>query len=491
MAGTSSTHVRASMSGLLVCFFGILLAYSARAGPEPGPDARCPEYVARHAPLLWLHSDDPFKPSDLLTHVRHTTPAVDRKPISDLPPLDLDNLEILNAYGNKDHVALVSDDDPTTYPKWLYGEAPDETGRIHNSTPCVVVIIEKNERELDAFYFYFYSFNEGPNITQVLEPLDRLVKGPKAASGMHFGDHIGDWEHNMVRFRDGKPTGIYFSQHVDGAAYDWDDSTISKIDERVRQPSELHFFQCTDLMYHSLSFIVHVDRMPTMRRQGKSSLIMGKRTSELTKHLRLQVHNAALVDYCDEGEKWDPVLSAYFYRFHADSFTVTRIEPPEQSSPKLPLDANLTSLFYYTGRWGDLQWPDSDPRQETVPRFGLKRFESGPTGPRHKHLVRKGLKPDHRRKMGWTEWAVGVYMAWYPCCLKGWRKWVLFGGFVVILSAIVVGIVIGIRRYTRRKYQRLQAEDIPLDDWVLEEDSLLSSSDEDDEIGKAGKSKSK
>ncbi|KAF4919203.1 putative vacuolar protein sorting-associated protein TDA6 [Colletotrichum viniferum] len=433
MAGTSSTHVRASISGLLVCFFGILLAYSARAGPEPGPDAGCPEYVARHGisarkvlaypPLLWLHSDDPFKPSDLLTHVRHTTPAVDRKPISDLPSLDLDNLEILNAYGNKDHVALVSDDDPTTYPKWLYGEAPDETGRIHNSTPCVVVLVEKNERELDAFYFYFYSFNEGPNITQVLEPLDRLVKGPKAASGMHFGDHIGDWEHNMVRFKDGKPTGIYFSQHVDGAA--------------------------------------------------------------------LQVHNAALVDYCDEGEKWDPVLSAYFYRFHADSFTVTRVEPPEQSFPKLASDANLTSLFYYTGRWGDLQWLDSDPRQQTVPRFGLKRFESGPTGPRHKHLVRKGLKPDHRRKMGWTEWAVGIYMAWYPCCLKGWRKWVLFGGFVVMLSAIVVGIVIGVRRYRRRKYQRLQAEDIPLDDWVLEEDSLLSSSDEDDEIGKAGKNKLK
>lgn len=82
-------------------------------------------------------------------------------------------------------------------------------------------------------------------------------------------------------------------------------------------------------------------------------------------------------------------------------------------------------------------------------------------------------------------------MAWYPCCLKGGRKWVLFGGFVVILSAVVVGIVIGVRRYRRRKYQRLQAEDIPLDDWVLEENSLLSSSDEDDEIGKAGKNKLK
>lgn len=37
----------------------------------------------------------------------------------------------------------------------------------------------------------------------------------------------------MVRFRDGKPTGIYFSQHRDGAAYSWDDTTVSKRDGRV------------------------------------------------------------------------------------------------------------------------------------------------------------------------------------------------------------------------------------------------------------------
>lgn len=37
----------------------------------------------------------------------------------------------------------------------------------------------------------------------------------------------------MVRFRDGKPTGIYFSQHRDGAAYSWDDTTLSKRDGRV------------------------------------------------------------------------------------------------------------------------------------------------------------------------------------------------------------------------------------------------------------------
>lgn len=37
----------------------------------------------------------------------------------------------------------------------------------------------------------------------------------------------------MIRFRDGKPTGIYFSQHSDGAAYEWDDATLTREDERV------------------------------------------------------------------------------------------------------------------------------------------------------------------------------------------------------------------------------------------------------------------
>lgn len=37
----------------------------------------------------------------------------------------------------------------------------------------------------------------------------------------------------MIRFRDGKPTGIYFSQHSDGEAFEWDDAALAKQDERV------------------------------------------------------------------------------------------------------------------------------------------------------------------------------------------------------------------------------------------------------------------
>lgn len=130
-------------------------------------------------------------PSDLLTHISHTTPALNGQSIHDLPPLDLDNLEILNDFG--DDVALTSNDDPVTYPAWLLGATPDGEGRVHNATPCVVILVEKNQRDVDAFYFYFYSYNEGPNITQVLEPFNRMVAGEKAASGGHYGDHIGDW----------------------------------------------------------------------------------------------------------------------------------------------------------------------------------------------------------------------------------------------------------------------------------------------------------
>lgn len=143
------------------------------------------------APLVWLHSDDPYMPSDLLTHIRHTTPVVNGAPIHDLSELGLDNLEALNEFG--DQVSLTSDDDPDTFHEWLHGTEPDSAGQVHNATPCVVVLVEKTPTELDAFYFYFYSYNEGPNITQVLEPINQMVGGEKAESGMHFGNHVGDW----------------------------------------------------------------------------------------------------------------------------------------------------------------------------------------------------------------------------------------------------------------------------------------------------------
>lgn len=54
---------------------------------------------------------------------------------------------------------------------------------------------------LDAFWF-FYSYNLGQTVLGIL-----------------FGNHVGDWEHCMMRFENGVPRGLYFSEHEGGQAY--------------------------------------------------------------------------------------------------------------------------------------------------------------------------------------------------------------------------------------------------------------------------------
>lgn len=114
------------------------------------------------------------------------------EPVDGLPELDLDNLSILNE--GPAPVALTAMDDITMGPAWLYGDTPDKSGRLENSTACVVILVESEQdsRNIDVFYFYFYSYNRGANITQVLEPIQGLLEG-KLDHWMNFGDHVGDW----------------------------------------------------------------------------------------------------------------------------------------------------------------------------------------------------------------------------------------------------------------------------------------------------------
>ncbi|KJK77367.1 hypothetical protein H634G_07106 [Metarhizium anisopliae BRIP 53293] len=417
-----------------LCYLNVFLAIASRCLlvlSEPilqkstssilaGPNRTVPDYVKRYAPLVWLHSEDPFRPADLLQHIRHTTPTANQEPVSDLPNLDLNNLALLNNVSSG-QVALTSNDDVTALPDWLLGQLPDASGRIVNATPCVVILVEQSPRDVDAFFFYFYSYDRGANITQVLEPLNRLIEDTE--HGMHFGDHVGDWEHNMVRFRDGKPNGIYYSQHSGGAAYDWDHADLSMKDGRPlvfsAYGSHANYASSGD-----------------------------------------QIHDTVLVDYCDAGQLWDPTLSAYFYHLEPTNFTLTRLFP---SATALPGTPDLTSFFYFTGIWGDAQYPDDHPLQKTVPYFGLKRFVSGPQGPIVKQLVRKGLFPDQRERKPWLQWAVGVFMSWYPCCIRGWRKWVSCTAVIGLVVLVALGVRHTVKSYRRKGYKRIES-DIPLED---------------------------
>ena len=135
-----------------------------------------------------------------MAHIRHTTPALNQIPISHVPALSLGNLAVLNEFSGSSppggDVSLTSKDDVTTLPAWLMGETPDPSGKTLTAVPCVVIVVEQTPRQVDAFYFYFYSYDRGPNLTQVVEPLNRLVEDTE--NGMHFGDHVGDWSVSLM-----------------------------------------------------------------------------------------------------------------------------------------------------------------------------------------------------------------------------------------------------------------------------------------------------
>ncbi|KAJ9504146.1 hypothetical protein H2202_000202 [Exophiala xenobiotica] len=356
-----------------------------------------PTYVKENAPIIWLHSDDPFMPSDILSHVLHTKPYKKSQPIPDVPDLGLDNLSSLNDYGT--NIFLTSIDNVTSHPSWLRGETPETTtGALHNSTACAVVLINKTDSILDAFYFYFYSYDEGADITQVLPPLNRLL--PDAKPGDHFGNHVGDWEHNMIRFKDGVPYGIWFSQHGSGEVCLWEDTAC-------------------------------------LSKQGDRPVVYSARGSHANyPSAGSHVHDSALVDVADKGRIWDPVQPAWIYSYNAATDVLTALEPI--NAP--------TDWFHFTGGWGDKQYSDKDPRQSTVPYFGLKKYNNGPAGPKFKHLLRKGLQPDERPKGSLMRTAVEIYMSMYGCCLKGINPWVVVIAILLFLAVTTFLVIFVIRR---------------------------------------------
>lgn len=145
-------------------------------------------------------------------------------------------------------------------------------------------------------------------------------------------------------------------------------------------------------------------------------------------------------------------------------------------TPGSPGVGNSTSFLYYAGRWGDLQYPDDNPRQQTIPYFGMKRYVSGPTGPLTKQLVRKQLSPGRRQRMSWVQWGVGIFMSMYPTFFRGWRAWLSGTVFIGILVSIVFGIRYGVKRYRLRTkgYNKVDTDaDIPMNAMGYRDDTAV------------------
>lgn len=144
------------------------------------------------APKVWIHSQDLAFPSDIGAQLVHTKPEVNFNVVDGAPnPLTLDNLASLNGLGGS-NVYLTSIDDVTKNPAWLKGVKPDGNGKTDGATSAAVIVNDHGSGNVDAYYMYFYANNPGPTIL-----------------GQQVGKHVGDWEHNMIRFKQGIPQAIW------------------------------------------------------------------------------------------------------------------------------------------------------------------------------------------------------------------------------------------------------------------------------------------
>lgn len=340
-----------------------------------------PQYVLDYAPLVHLFSREEYWPCDLADHLQHTLPYYDFRALS-ADRCNLTNMTEYNDY--KRRLYLTSDDDVEDKPKWLLGNeivptdpealqfaaaseqnvaslynaqnqqspfkgSDDQDDSIFESTqkareqldalrvrggyshaPVILITVPKPELghdTVDAFWFFFYSFNLGNAVFNIV-----------------FGNHVGDWEHTLVRFRDGKPYGVFFSEHFFGSAYDWE--AVEKIGQRPVTYSATG----SHAMYPNPG--IHEYILPW----------------------------GILRDRTDRGPLWDPLLNlkAYTYDFKHDHVRASNV------TPEVP-----TEWFHFKGHWGDKAYPLSDHRQYQF--AGQFHYVNGPIGPKYKSLGRESL----------------------------------------------------------------------------------------------------
>ncbi|EED23579.1 conserved hypothetical protein [Talaromyces stipitatus ATCC 10500] len=363
-----------------------------------------PEYVFEYAPLVHLFSGESFWPGDIAEHLVYTTPTLNYTPVQakwDHPTLQ--DLDRLNRWELGKHVYLTSGDDVETRPAWLGGERnipvppqpgtpdPEEpvddtpgnspvsnegddrkkwydaggwnddvdahsvemeeseildfehtveelrkryTGKPIKTTgvdrgrsdaPAFLVVVDKGNDIVDAFWFFFYSYNLGNTVFDV-----------------RFGNHVGDWEHTMVRFYKGHPKALFLSAHTAGEAYSYE-----AVEKQGKRPV-VYSATGTHAMYATPG--IHEYVLPW----------------------------GLLHDQTDRGPLWDPLLNSHYftYDYLSDVLRASNLNP---SAP--------TEWFFFNGHWGDKFYPLGDRRQY---RFaGQYHYVNGPLGPRFKHLGRR------------------------------------------------------------------------------------------------------
>lgn len=301
-----------------------------RQKPIPMKSSTIPDYVIKHAPIVHLYSEERYYPYDIEEYVSHFDLLT-----SDKQTIQTNiDIQELQHYPDMRSLYITAKDEFINDPEWITGKnsIPDiETGKINNA-PATLIVADHGNGYVDAFWFYFYSFNEGPYI---------MGTGP-------YGNHIGDWEHSLVRFKNGKPEIVWMSAHGGGSAYKY--KAMEKLTTDENRPV-IFSARGTHANYASV----------------------GQHSHDLPFYI--------LSDFTDRGPIWDPAKNYLAYTFDKNTNEIGVANGSIDGR-----EHRLGNWLSFIGHWGDKRLDVGDPRQKRHP-FEW-RFIDGPTGPVDKNLNR-------------------------------------------------------------------------------------------------------
>lgn len=318
---------------MLVILFFLVETVLAAAFQHIHPGS-IPSYVIDHAPVVYLYAEERYLPYSIKSYVTNLF-AQDADGNNITGPLTIQDLEYIGkkTKASYDDIYLTSLTDFNADPDWVTGRynVPEiETGRLKHA-PAVLIVVDKGGGWVDAFWFYFYSFNLGPFV---------MGAGP-------YGNHVGDWEHSLVRFYNGEPQIVWMSAHGGGAAYKF--NTMEMYDRGSTKRPVLFSARGTHANYATV----------------------GQHSHDIPYYM--------LSDFTDRGPLWDPAQNYLAYTYDGTKVTFANGSSPGR-------EERYGNWLEFLGHWGDKKLPNSDRRQKYSP-FEWKYID-GPLGPLAKNLMR-------------------------------------------------------------------------------------------------------
>ncbi|KAH3900905.1 uncharacterized protein SCDLUD_002365 [Saccharomycodes ludwigii] len=352
-----------------------------------------PEYVIKYAPIVHLYSEEKYLPCDVKTFVERFKLVYYSKSDNDVNTkvvlhdygLDIKkdlktnyklfstvgkNTTTLNIPSNEIFMEIDDFDADVTYPRFLLGNKPDSKGYIKNAPANLIVRKHTSNNStdadeiIDAYWFFFYGFNLGAFV---------MGQGP-------WGNHIGDWEHCIIRFVNGTPQSIWLSAHAGGSGYRFE--AIEKKEYYYNSKNNEHGEE-----------IVKYERPVIFSAKGTHA-----NYASVGQHAHdVPLFFSALSDFTDRGYMWDPALNFYGYLVEKqENSSNIEIFKPFRKRELLELGVDW---LQYQGHWGNKRLPMSDSRQKLCP-FQW-RYIDGPTGPTGKNLFRDKVCQNYKF---WNFW---------------------------------------------------------------------------------------